>query len=219
MNEAHRVAYENELVSTEGTNMGALAAVSSAGSFLPRVQLFGGNSEACKEGRIPIGHYGLVRDKETIEDLTNDVEFLVIAGRPKAMEINGDVIITNYDHTSEEFTRIAQESETPDSGCMYGPEFLIYVPEAHTFATLYLSSKTARRESGSLSSRLGKAARATSHLIKGKKFSWHGPKFHAVTEPTFELPDVEEITKQRTAFLNPKSSEVEKDDSTGGRER
>jgi hypothetical protein len=188
------------------SNDEALLAVSESGGFLPRVQLYGGNSDAVKEGKIGVANYGLVRGKDQLEDLGKEVDVLVIAGRVKALDIsNTDAIVTSYDHKSDTFKDIAGRSGTQNSGCMFGPEYLIYVPSAKSYATFFLSSPTARREARSIHARLRKAATLKSQLIVGKKFKWHGPVITPCTTP-FELPPVEEMTKQAEAFLNPKTT-------------
>lgn len=197
----------------------ALAAASTAGGFLPRVQLYGSKSGACTEGKIPIAHYGLTRDKDQIDDLGEQVEIVVLAGRVKAMEINKDGVLVNYDPKSDEYARIAAASDEKDSGCMFGPEYLIYVPKAQTFATFYMASKTARRVSPDVLTRMHKAAVLSAKLIKTDKYSWHGPVCKPLDVPTFEVPPVDEIQKHITTFLSPRSSVMEKDTDGGGRDR
>lgn len=220
--EALDALYEGNLISVEAvgdlglaTSQDDLLALSTGGGFLPRIQLYGGNSGAVQEGKIGVGHYGLVRDKDRIEDLTGEVEVLVVTGRAKAMQIDGETIITVYDRKSEEFQRIAQESETPDSGCMFGPEFLLFIPAAQSFATFFMSSKTARREAGALSNRIGKAAILKAKLIVGKKYKWHGPVVEAFESPTFEIPNIDDIKTQASSFLNPKAMGPEKAEDAG----
>src|SRR5689334_16237518 len=98
--------YDNSLVPADilgnpEADGGALA-VAGASAFLPRIQLYGGNSDACKEGKIPIGHYGLATGKDDLQPLGPEVEVLVLAGRAKALQI-GETIITVYDHQDPVF--------------------------------------------------------------------------------------------------------------------
>lgn len=204
--------------------------VVAAGSFLPYISLYGGNSNACKEGAIRIGHFGLVRQKDKIEDLTSSFNALAIAWRYKAMQI-GDGIISNYNPKSDAFLTIKEKSEIKDSGCMYGIEFLFWVPElpARCFATYYCNSKTSRREAQNIRPFCPRPANLQlitpefpngdpgqgpqpltlkTNLIKTEKYTWHGP---VATQCSiqFALPTVEEIIEQATKFANPKESEVE----------
>ena len=195
-----------------------LLAVAGASGFHPRFQLFGSSSDACKEGKIPIAHWGLVRAKDQIEDLGNEVDILVIAGRAKALDMGGETVVTSYDMKSDTFKSIIERSGVQNSKCMYGPEFLVYIPSAGTYATLFLCSPTARRETRSLHARLGRAATCRAQLINGKKFKWHGPIFGPCTTP-FDLPPVEEITAEAQKFLAPPKTGPELATSEGGEER
>lgn len=198
--------------------------VITAASFLPYISLYGGNSAACKEGKIGIGRYGLVRQKDKIEDLTSEFNVLALAWRFKAMQIADGAIISNYNPKTEAFLTIKEKSEVKDSGCMYGIEFLFWVPElpAKCFATFYCNSKTSRREAQNIrpfcpqQSDPSKgvvahgplAATLKSQLIKTERYMWHGP---VVTQCStqFELPSMEEMIQQAQKFANPKESEIE----------
>ncbi len=190
----------------------AFLSVAAGAGFLPRVQLFGANSGDVKRGKIGMGRYGLVRGKEQIEDLTVSCNCLVLSWRPKAMRIDGDDITVVYNPQSEAFGKICADSEEPDSGCMYGPEFLIFLPEAQPacYATIFFSSKTMRREAPNLKGLIGKAATLKSHLIETKKFSWHGPLVLPCSTP---LPVTDEqlgdLRGMVEKFNNPPETEVE----------
>lgn len=184
------------------TNEDDLLAVAGSSAFLPRLQLFGSSSDACKEGKIPVAHWGIVRGKDQLEDMGKEVNVLVIAGRVKALDLSGEQIVTSYDRKSATFSDIAERSERPQSKCMFGPEFLVWVPSTGEYATVFLSSKTARGEARSLHARLGKAATFKAQLIEGKQFKWHGPVFTACTTP-FDLPDLEGVKVQAEKFLKP----------------
>lgn len=189
--------------------------VVAAGSYLPYISLYGGNSNACKEGLIGIGRYGLVRQKDKIEDLTAEFNVLALGWRYKAMQI-GEGIISNYNPKSEMFQKIKADSEVEDSGCMYGIEFLFWVPElpASCFATFYCNSKTSRREAQNIRPFCPDANHGpmpmtlkTQFLQKGK-YKWHGP-VATQCSTQFALPSMEEMIDQATKFANPKESEVE----------
>ena len=220
--------YDNEValvsadvLGNQEADGGALA-VASSSAFLPRIQLYGGNSDACKEGKIPIGQYGLVTGKDDLQVLGAEVEVLVLAGRAKALQI-GENIITIYDHTDPVFKQIAADSEVKDSGAMFGPEYLFWVPSADTFATFFMSSKTARREAKAVHGLIGYAATLKAQYIKTEKYSWHGPKVVKCTAPTFEVPDAEALKEEVNKFRKPPKSKVEtvttSSEAGGARER
>lgn len=185
--------------------------VITAGAFLPRVQLYGGNSEAAKEGKIGVGRYGLTRSKDSIVDMTNQFDCLPISFRFKAMRITKEGnIFTYHNPTSPEFKKVMVDSEVQNSGCMYGAEFLLWLPVEECFATLYLSSKTARREAPALKDLMKerKAATLAVNYIKKGAYSWHGPTVKQCSTP-FAVPPMEDIVAQAETFANPAESKVE----------
>lgn len=178
----------------------------SSSKYLPRVQLMTSGSAQCKSGAFPINHYALV-DGKNYADLTQEVNCLVVAWRPKALR-TGDEIISCYDTSSPEFIKIQTDSEVKDSGCMFGPEFLLYIPSENKYATFFMGSKSSRNESPSLKALMGKAATLASQHIQTKKYDWYAPKIVACEVP-FDVPPIEEIKEQVETFTNPPESEVE----------
>lgn len=203
--------YEGELIPVNeaaAANEGALLEVSTAADFLPRLQLFGGSSDAVKEGKIGVGRYGLVRSKDQIEDLGAEVNGLICAGRAKALDVSGENAITSYDPKSDIFKAIQAGSAEENSRKMFGPEFLVYIPAVQSYATFFMSSPTSRREAPAVLARMRKAATLKAQLINGKKHKWHGPVITPCSTP-FDLPSPESLQDEITKFSNPKSSEVE----------
>lgn len=195
--------------------------VVSSSAFLPYIQLCGGNSNAVKEGKIPVGHYALFRGKDKLESLTSSYDCLPILWRFKAMKF-GETIISYYNPQSNGFKELVNLADNvPDSNCVYGPEFLLWVPSIKGFATMLFGSKTARRESPVLKDLLETKRSATmrSELVKKGKNSWHAPVISPCSTP-FEMPSVEDVMAQAERFANPKESEVETAEAaTNGRAR
>lgn len=211
----------NELVPKELTG-GPLADLdaltTNASAYLQRLQLFGSKSDACAEEKISIGHWGLVNDDQ-INDLGVSVDVVILAYRAKALDTSGDTVINNHDADSEIFHAIRDKSAVKDSGCMYGPEFLVYVPSTGVFATYFASSKTARREAKKFKSLIGGGATLKAKLIENGKYKWHGPVVLPCSAP-LEIPDLEIIKVQIEKFKNPPSDDVElADKDSTGRER
>ena len=177
------------------------------GDWLPRLQLMTSASEVCKSGEFPINHFALVRD-QTNKDLGDSATILVIAWRPKAIEM-GEEIISIYDPKDPEFERIQTKSGEKDSRCMYGPEFLVYNPEAESFATFFMGSKSMRREAPALRNLLQKAAVLKPHKIANAKYTWYSAKVEPCTT-LFDLPDSDEIEEQYNKFINPPKKTVER---------
>lgn len=196
---------------TIGATSGAWDSVITAGSYLPRIQLFGSNSNAAKEGKIGMGRFGLVKVKDQIEDLTIEVNCIPICFRFKALRIGAENIVSIFNHLNPEFEKIKSESSVEDSGCMYGVEFLLWLPNVDEglFTTFYLSSKSSRREAPNLRALIGKAATIRSTLVSKGKFKWHSPVVTACSTPFTNIPDSAEIGKVSTKFLEEKDSALE----------
>jgi len=177
-----------------------------SGDYLPRLQLMTSASDKCKSGEFPINHYALIRD-QNYDDVGEAVDLLVVTWRPKALEI-GDEVISVFDPESPEFKRIQEKSGEKDSGCMYGPEYLVYLPSAKVFATFFCGSKSARREAPTIQNKLGKPATLKAKKIETKKYTWYAPSCTACSTP-FETPDIEDLKKAVEKFNNPPANTVE----------
>ena len=185
----------------------AFAAATKAGDYLPRLQLMSAASGPCKEGKFPINHYAIVSGQNHI-DVGEAVDVAVVTWRPKALEI-GDEIISVYDPDDLEFVRIQEASNEKDSGCMYGAEFLVYIPSREIFATFFMGSKSSRREAPNLRARIGKAATLKSKFIETKKYSWQTPVAVPCSTP-LDVPAVDEIKEQVEKFNNPPKQDIER---------
>jgi len=181
-------------------------AVASGAGFLPRIQLMTSNSEQCKSGAFPVNHFAHIVEKDLI-DLGAEVDILPIAFRPKAIEF-GDEVVSCYDVKSEMFAQIKEKAGTPDSGCMFGPEFLVFLPSRQEFAHLFMGNTSARREAKVIFAGLGKPMTLKAKKVEGKKYTWFTIKAITCTTP-FDLPDSGEVAKQTQTFENPPATELE----------
>ena len=200
----------NELIipgSDNSTDLDVFEKLSDIGdSYLPRLQLFSGKSDACTDGRIPINHYGLV-DGDDIVDLGSEIIVAVLAARHKAMCTDGDVQ-SSHDPTTELFKDFVARSSVKDSGCMYGPEFLVYVTSVAKYATYFMGSKTARRESKKFKPLMSKPAKLSSKPVEKGKYKWLAPVI-LPSEEVVELPDMDKATAELDKFRNPPKDAVE----------
>jgi len=190
----------------------AFKAAAKSGDYLSRLKLMTGAAGKCKDGSFPMNHYALIKDQH-FQDLGESVDILVVTWRPKALEI-GEAIITVFDTESAEFKRIQAKSTEPDSGCMYGPEYLVWISGVKEWATLFMGSKSSRRESPQLQARLEKAATLTPHKIETPKYTWFSDKVMPCSSP-IDMPDMEELKATVEKFNNPPVSEIEKVETTG----
>lgn len=197
---------ENTLVPIDVSNLPSVDEkkfkdLTATASFLPRIQLYGANSGPVKEGLIGMGHFGFVHSKENIEDLGKEVDCIPLNWHFKAMRIADGEVDTSLDPESELFQEIQASADDPDSGCMYGIEFLIWLPsEGGRYCTLFLNSVSSRRIAGDIRGLLGKGASLGVRLVKTKRYSWHAPKVTANSTPFPVVPDVDEINEKVELF-------------------
>lgn len=190
------------------SNLGDLTKVASASRFHPRLQLFGGSSDAVKRLLIPVRHWGIVKGQDITHDLGTDVEAYILAGRAKALDTGGkDGAVISYTPSDAIFKTIQARSAVMNSKCMFGPEFLVWLANVG-WATYFACNESARQEAHALVAAMGKSVIMGSRVAEGKGRSWVAPTTEA-TEPTFDLPPADEVDDVRVAFLNPPKEERE----------
>lgn len=188
----------------------AFGEMTKAGFFIPNLKLCSFNSSEVKEGKIAAGRYALVRTKDSpIGDLGDEVEAAVLGVRALALDTKGD-LVKSYDHNSDTFKSIQNRADNEtDSGCMYGPEFLLWVP-GQGFTIFFCGNATLRTIGKDLRARIGSAATLKTRLIKKGKNSWHGA---VVTDcSSFDasgMPASDVIVKEVERFNNPKTEAAE----------
>lgn len=207
--------FEGDLITLKGGGVSkyddaVFKEATKTGDWLQRLQLMTSNSAKCKSAEFPVNHYALV-DGSNLIDVGKDVDVLIISWRPKAIEM-GEEIITVFDPTTPEFARIQAKSDEKDSGCMFGIEFLVWVPVQKVFATFFLGSKSSRREAAAVKALCRNAATLKSHLIETKKFSWQSPCVTACSNK-LEMPDMDKLEKENEKFINPPVSETQTADA------
>jgi hypothetical protein len=176
----------------------AFEAAASSDAYLPRFQLMTSSSEKCKRGEFPINHYAIV-EGQTFTDLDKEVDVLVLSWHPKALDMSGDAIVASYDTTSDLYKDIQTKSGVKDSKCMFGPEYLLYIPSVGKYATFFLGSKSARKEARSIQALLENAATIKSKLIEWKTYSWQAPVIIGCSTE-FEIPPREDLVAKVKQF-------------------
>lgn len=209
--EEREPVFENELINIpKNIEATVFKAVTSSGDFLPRIQLMTAGSAQCKSGEFPINHYAVV-DNQVMNDVGKDVDVLVLDWRPKAVQFDDEIIVV-YDTELPMFKQIQEKSGQKDSGCMFGPEFLLYLPNTNEFVTFFMGSKSARREAPALNAHLHKAATLMAKKIETSKYTWYAPQVVACTTP-FDIPEEAEVLSHVEKFRNPVNSELEEAES------
>jgi hypothetical protein len=171
-------------------------------SFLPRISLIGGSSNLLKEGKMHVGRYALIRNKEDFVDMGPEFNCIPLIYRFTAMRFDPAKMEAFYDPNSEEFKQIQAESGEQDSGCGYGPEFLLWLPHFKECATYFFSSTSARPEARKVDALIRKYATFKAKLVSNTKNKWHVP----VVVPCsveLELPKIEVLTPVVEKFKNP----------------
>lgn len=174
-------------------------------SFTPYMKLYGSNSNEVKERKIPVGHYGMV-DNQNLVDLGEVVSAVPIAWRWKAVRIIGEQFETFFNPNTDDYKSVKQAAKDKTPGNMFGPEVLLWLPEAKKFATWHMNNESAQKESGNLTSALGEAVILKSRLASSKKYKWEAPVVFASSTPC-ELPDEAELNQVAQAFANPRETE------------
>jgi len=184
--------------------------------------------------KIAPGHYGVPQDEDEIQDLGASIDVIPFAVRDKALDTTEDPPVCVYDATDEVFEDIVERSGEKDSGCMWGPSFLIYERNTGRFYEFFLGSKSARREAGkfgpflpvseqqakafNMKAQPPKAMTLRSKYIERGKYAWHIPVISQCSTPFDNLPSIELINSEIEKFLNPKEGNVEMA-GEGGRDR
>jgi hypothetical protein len=206
-------------------------AVAKNGSFLERIQLYT-KGAAIDNGLIAPGRYGAPRGDDVIQDLGNEIDILPVCCRVKALDMRDrDLIVTNYDPTSEAFKVIKELGDKPNSGCMYGPTFLVFERGSGQFYELFCGTSSTRKEAPKIGAFLPKSAADAEKLslqfnrpvgtapevctlkvkyIKKPTYGWHVPVCVTCSTPMTNLPPMEVIVEEINKFMALKSTEVEK---------
>lgn len=210
--------------------------LAKASDFLPRLQLYS-KGKAIDKGKVRPGSYGIPMSKDDITDLGNSIDVLVLARKPKAIDMSDtEAIVSAYDPNSDEFKRIAAKAGERDSHCMYGVTFLVYERSTRRFLEFFCGTKSSRGEAGKLyqymplsqneidaKSLEGVEAHGplpvtlkSKHVEKGS-FSWFVPVVVSCSTP-IDLPEAAKVIAEIHRFLEVKAPEVEKaPEQTGSR--
>jgi len=211
------------LVSRESNEIDSLTKTSE---FLPQLRIFSSASTIVKEGKFPIGHFGLYISGDNIVDLGDQTDCLVIDWRPRASSIGGDTPISFFGKFNDDsweyspgFTDFKDRAMSKQEGYVVGLEYLIYFPTLRKYGLFLMGNPTLRRESANVKALVGKAATFKIKLIKTAKFSWHGCTAFECSTP-FDVPGKEDILREVNIFRSPKDSDIEfVDDSQGSASR
>ena len=147
-------------------------------------------------------------------------DIVLIASRDRAMQYDGENMLSSTDRNSDVYKRIVKMShEDSDSGAMYGTEFLAWVGSQQLFCTLFLGSASARREALAFMSVLNQSAEVFSKLV-GTRRKWEVPLVRKTEVFPFDLPTNDQIKRAWEQFTKPDSNDdLEAADTADSRER
>lgn len=183
-------------------------AVIAKAAFFPRLQLLTDKSKKVTKREFPVNHYASISGQD-YTDLGESVDCVAFAWRPKALDVSDQSTpISVFDIKDPEFQRIYQQTSVPNSGCMCGAEFLVWLPQLKEFVTFYMGSKSGCVESPNVKKRIGQSMTLKSKYIETKKFNWYTATATVCTS-TFELPPVEQLQEALDKFNNPPIKVVE----------
>lgn len=185
--------------------------------YLQRLQLVT-KGKYVDTSKITPGHYGVPQPGgEEIDDLGAEIDILPLCVRPKALDMRDkEAIIAVYDMDNPAFQEIKKLSATSDSGCMWGPSFLVLERNTGQFFEFFMGNKSARAESGNLikfltvSPEKAKRTNTEAHgplpcTLKARyatsgSWGWHVPVVTKCSEPFTSAPDIEEIREEMEKF-------------------
>lgn len=204
----------------------SLAAV-MASEYLPRFQVTQGMSKIVKAEICPQNVFAMQYAADRATNLGKEVNLLLISARPKALDTN-DPVTEHFDVNAPGFKATQKQAMVKDSGCMFGVEFLIWLPNEGgpngTFASWFCGSKTSRREAPGILALMKNddGTRKTDpspitakiRMIPGGKHTWPGTTTSPCATAFATLPDPEELAERVHKFNNPPASKVEKVEPT-----
>lgn len=197
----------DDVVITKYADDDTFKEMSSSSKFLPRLQLFGSKSEACSAGKIGINRYGIVPNKDTIIDLGPEVFAIPMSWRFKALRIEAGTVTECFNPKDPLFQEIKAESAVPNSGSMFGIEFLLWLGERGEFVSFYLNSDSARKIADDIKALLMQPMKLSWRLAKNAKWSWVVPVSTPSSTPIDFPADGAHARATMEVFANPKEEE------------
>jgi hypothetical protein len=168
-------------------------------------------------GKINANHYA-IKSGEALTDLGKEVIIVPFTWRPTALDLSKEgKIVSSHEQNSELFQDIQKRSFGADSGCLFGPEYLVWVPSQRSFCTLLFGSKSHRNVAKVFNGFLPQNGQLQSVILKSKpaqkdKFVWQvmDPFLYPNGIAAEDLPSPEELQDALNKFLNPpKADQVE----------
>jgi hypothetical protein len=190
--------------------------VFEVGDYIPYIQLLGSSSNVVKEGKFPMGHFGLYKGRTPL-DIGESFDAIIFAVRPRAMEF-GENNLSHFRIDSSDFQKIRESAMNGEQGYAFGPEYLLYLHDFDDFALYLFGNKSGRMEAPNVQTFFKQQAADDTYVLvhfstelvtNSRKQSWHVPraKLSDCTIQTF--PEIDRINKIIEKFNNPPESDIE----------
>ena len=230
---------ENALSTQSADDLRELDALSNSTSYLQRMQLYSKGKMGPKGSLIEAGHYGVPKSSDLIQGMGTSIDVIVIDRKAKALDMSDlENIIVCHDVKNKEFQRIVDLAEhTKNSGCAYGPCYLIYERTTKQFYEFFCGNKSARRESANINlflpvtqqmideglttekkPRFFKPLSLGSVYSKKGNFEWFSPTSEECLTP-FDMPEIDAIRSEIERFRKNDEPEVETVDDSKASKR
>jgi hypothetical protein len=214
------------LPSTELVTEDQMNELSKGVDYLQRFQLVT-KGKYVDTSKIKAGHYGIpLPGGEEIDDLGESVDILPLAVRAKALDMSDrDAVVAVYDMNDEAFKSIKTRSSEQNSGCMWGPSFLVVERSTGCCFEFFMGTKSARAVSGDLVNFLpvseATAAKKgidahgplpctlTARYAKRGDWGWHVPVVTKCSEPFTNTPKIEALREEMQKFIEAKDNGVQ----------
>ena len=219
------VDFVDQLPSTQVGTDADFDQIAKSSDFLPRLQLYTKGKAVNRKLVLP-GNYGIPVTDDEVTDLSDEIDILPLARRPKAIDLKDtENIVAVYDVNDSEFKRIQVQSGQKESGCMYGPSFLVYERSTGQFLEFFCGTKSARTEAkrifpylplsqAMIDANPNSAPNQQPHnalpvtmksrLVEKGQWSWHVPVAVKCSVPFTSLPTAEVIVEEIKKFLDVK---------------
>jgi len=192
--------------------------------YAKRIQLVS-KGKLVDTGKCLPGSLAIV-DGESVVSLGKEIDFVPLAVLDKALDCSGGTVSVEFGRSNPKYQEIANRSLTANSGCMFGPCFLVWERTHGQFFEIFLNNKSARMEAAKLYPHLPISAAAakangieaqapkrtkmaTKYVTKGKN-SWFVPVVTESTAKFDKVPTNEQLITAVTSFL--KQGELVKDE-------
>lgn len=182
-----------------------------ASKWLPRLQLNSSSSGIGKAHPELIGSYAIVRSDVDYTVVGKNPTVLPLAFRPLALDMRDSPPKSYHDVNSQSFQTIKNIADTvKDSNCVWGAQFLLWMPNEQQFVTFGFLSWSARPVAQTMRQFINKSAKMGYVMSKpnAKKQIWQIPTVEA-GPPFTNMPTLEELTEQVERFNNPATEVVE----------